>query len=1027
MTTERKLVTILFADMVGSTAMAGDNDPEVVRGVITHYFDRLAEIATIHGGTVEKFAGDSVMVVFGVPVVHDDDAERAVRAALTARDAVEEMNAGLPIAIGIRIGVNSGEAVTAPRADRQFMVSGDPVNVAARIQQGAEPGEVLVGSLTETLTRDVIDYESRAPLPARGKPEPIPVFAAIRARTVVPTQARGIPGLRAPLIGRERELRLLKETYGRVMSDRRPHLFTLVGGGGIGKSRLVAEALTDPALVGARVLRGRCLPYGHGITYWPLAEMLGGMLPDLEFIAADQPAVRARLAVLLGLSKPAEAMPDVAPERVAREIEWAVKRYVQSLCAQGPVVLVVDDLQWAEDPLIELIDHLTNRLGELPLLLLAIARPDLLEKRPGWGAGKPNATTLTLDPLDPAQTHLLISSLLDLDALPVALRERIVERSAGTPLYCEELIRMLIDHGRLLRQDGAWTAGADGGEIPVPHTIQALLAARLDGLAEGEKVFLQAAAVIGERFHLGEVATLVGSEVEDEFESLLRKGLVTEGDSANEARFHHLLLRDAAYGSLAKSRRSDLHDSLAALLESRPGGPEQLAEIIGHHAQQAFAISAEILLPAAVLEPRAMKATSWALVLAERAAARREVQAMEASMGRARIASATLPGGGGEAIAARLAMLDAQLLTWNGQFGAAREAVARAAVQARAASNKTLLADALLVEMWLYTMAGDGSLDQLEGQLEETVAACREIPDERREIEARSVAANRMWSRGDLRGFIAELTALLDRARAIGDEGQVGLLLGRIAGAETFLRGVDTTIESRVAEALAIAGRLGLQALTASLALGQGNRALLSGDLLAAEGHYRRVLHFAEDMGGSPVMGLRFLCYALDPQGRFKEGAASLDRAIDIAEATGDRWHRSELYAFRARFAVALGDIEMASQLLEKSLAWLREGDVTAEAEAMQAVGRVRVAEGRHSEAESALRHGFEVVMNTDFNWPKSMLALELAECLLSQGRGSEALAALAEVEPWIRRAGCHLWDERLAAIHAQLGIDLAT
>ncbi|GAC1613642.1 MAG: AAA family ATPase [Candidatus Dormibacteraceae bacterium] len=1018
MTTERKLVTILFADMVGSTAMAGDNDPEVVRGVMTRYFERLAEIATTHGGTVEKFAGDSVMVVFGVPVVHDDDAERAVRAALAARQAVGEMNAGLPIAIGIRIGVNSGEAVTAPSEDRQFMVSGDTVNVAARIQQGAEPGEVLVGSLTETLTRDVIDYEGRLPLSVKGKPEPVPVFAALRARTLVPTQARGIPGLRAPLIGRERELRLLKEIHGRVRSDRRPHLFTLVGGGGIGKSRLVAEALTDPALVGARVLRGRCLPYGQGITYWPLVEMLGGRVPDLDALAAEQPAVRARLAVLLGLSTPAEAMPDVAPERVAREIEWAVKRYVQTLCAEGPVVLVVDDLQWAEDPLIELIDHLTDRLGELPLLVLAIARPDLLEKRPGWGAGKPNASTLTLDPLDPAQTHLLISSLLDLDTLPVALRERIVERSEGTPLYCEELLRMLIDDGRLVRQDGGWTAGAAGGEITVPHSIQALLAARLDGLAEGEKTLLQAAAVIGERFQLGEIAALVGEDFEVSLEGLFRKGLVREGPGPDEATFHHLLLRDAAYSSLSKSRRADLHESLATLLESQLGGPERLAEIIGHHAQQAFAISAELRLPSVVVEPRARRAASWALILAERAGARREVQAMEAAMRGARNAAAALPDDGGDAISARLAMLEARVLTWNGRFPAAREAVARAAQQARAAGMPELLADAMLVEMWLFSQAGEASLEDLGAQLVETVTACRAIPDERREIEARSIAAWRHWSRGDLGPYLNELNELLARARALGDEGQVGILLGRIAGAEVFHTRVDAS-EAHLAEALAIAHRLGLQALTTTLALGQGSRALLRGDLTTAEGHFRRIIQYAEESGSSPITGLRFLSYALDPQGRFLEGAAAVDRAIGVAEATGDRWNRSELNALRARFALELGEVDLAARRVDESLKWLRAGDVTAEAEAMHALGRVRAAQGLDDAAETAFRRGFDAVKTTDFNWPRTLMAIELAEFLIERGRSSEAATAMAEVEPWLRVCGWHLWDDRVAAIRA--------
>jgi class 3 adenylate cyclase len=263
---QRKVVTVLFADVVGSTALAAQCDPEVVRATMARYFQRIAEVSDADGGTVEKFGGDAAMVVFGVPAVHDDDAERAVRAALEIRDGAAEVT--------VRVGVNTGEAVTAAREDRQFMVSGDAVNVAARLQQGAEPGEVIVGPLTEQLTRTVIEYESREPVAAKGKPEPLVAFRALRARTQVPEQARGVPGLHALLVGRDRELRLLLDTFARTSEDRRPHLFTLVGSAGVGKSRLVNEALSALASSGARVVRGRCLPYGRGITYWPLIEIL---------------------------------------------------------------------------------------------------------------------------------------------------------------------------------------------------------------------------------------------------------------------------------------------------------------------------------------------------------------------------------------------------------------------------------------------------------------------------------------------------------------------------------------------------------------------------------------------------------------------------------------------------------------------------------------------------------------------------------------------------------------------------------
>jgi predicted ATPase len=506
------------------------------------------------------------MVVFGVPAVHDDDAERAVRAALEIRDGATD----LPV----RVGVNTGEAVTAAREDRQFMVSGDAVNIAARLQQGAEPGEVVVGPLTHQLTRNVIDYEPRDPVSAKGKPEPLVAFRALRPRSHVPAQARGVEGLQAALVGRDRELRLLLDTFARTASDRRPHLFTLVGSAGVGKSRLVSEALSTLAGSGARVLRGRCLPYGRGVTYWPVMEML---MSDTGISRADQhnsalakldrwlgellvgdpqrPAIRARLAVMMGLLPPTIAMPDTLAERVDKEIGWGIRHYVDAVARGGPLILVVDDLQWAEAPVIETFEQLAERSSDVPMLLICIARPEFLEARRDWAAGKPNSTTITLDPLTRDETGTLISRLLEIEALPADLRAEIIERSAGTPLFCEEFIQMLIDEGRLIRDGASWRATGQMREIRVPHSIQAVLAARLDGLPDGEKGVLQAASVIGARFEMAQIKELIGgTDPEAGLESLRRKGLVTGGDGAGEEMgFRHILIRDAAYASLPKS------------------------------------------------------------------------------------------------------------------------------------------------------------------------------------------------------------------------------------------------------------------------------------------------------------------------------------------------------------------------------------------------------------------------------------------------------------------------------------------
>jgi class 3 adenylate cyclase len=442
---QRKVVTILFADVVGSTALASESDPEVVRLRMSRYFNRITEIAEAYGGTVEKFAGDSAMVVFGIPAVHDDDAERAVRAALEIRDGA----ADLPV----RVGVNTGESVAAVTDDRQFMVSGDAVNVAARLQQGADAGEVVVGPLTHQLTRNVIEYEGREPVTAKGKPAAIVAYRAIRPVSQVPTQTRGVPGLHAQLVGRNRELRLLVDTFVRTAEDRRPHLFTLVGSAGVGKSRLVSEALTTLATSGARVLRGRCLPYGRGITYWPLIEIVqqdtgislsderGAALHNLdrwlgELMGDDpqRPATRARLSAMLGLEAPGAVMPDTTPDNVAKEISWGLRRYLESVARMAPLIVVVDDLQWAEPQVVTMFEQLADRLADLPILIICIARPEFLESRRDWSSGQSNSTTITLDPLSPHETSTLISRLLEIEALPDELRTQIIERSAGTPL-----------------------------------------------------------------------------------------------------------------------------------------------------------------------------------------------------------------------------------------------------------------------------------------------------------------------------------------------------------------------------------------------------------------------------------------------------------------------------------------------------------------------------------------------------------------------------------------------------------------
>ena len=427
MSEERKLVSILFADIVGSTAFGAGHDAELVRGVMRRYFARMHEIATAHGGTVEKYIGDAVMVVFGVPRLHEDDAERAVRSALAMRDAVDDLNRSLAVELALRIGVNSGEVVSGVGEEHQFLITGDPVNVAARLQQGADPGEVVVGSLTERLTRDAIDYQPRDAVVAKGKVEPVTAFRAVRAKLALPGQLRPSPGL----VGREREVRRLQEIFARVVEDRRAAVVTVLGPAGVGKSRLVAEVLARIAEQGnVRILRGRCLPYGAGITYWALMDVIrqdAGIAPSddrltalaridarlAELVPGDvATAIGARIATLMGLESASVALPGIPAERMDVELTWGVRRYLEAIAALGPLIVAIDDLQWAESSALELLAQLADGSVEGGFLLLCVARPELLERYPAWSAGRLNASLIGVEPLDATETQTLIARIL---------------------------------------------------------------------------------------------------------------------------------------------------------------------------------------------------------------------------------------------------------------------------------------------------------------------------------------------------------------------------------------------------------------------------------------------------------------------------------------------------------------------------------------------------------------------------------------------------------------------------------------
>ena len=581
---ERKVVTVVFCDLVGFTSRAESMDPEDVEALLRPYHERVRAELERHGGTVEKFIGDAVMALFGAPTAHEDDPERAVRAALAIRDFAAEES------LELRVGITTGEALISldARPDAgEGMASGDVVNTAARLQSAAPVNGVIVDETTYRATRAAIDYDEAAPVEAKGKSEPIPVWLATAARSRFGVDVAH--EARSELVGRERELGVVRDAFERARHERTPQLLTLVGVPGIGKSRLVYElnriVEADPELITWR--QGRCLAYGDGITLWALGEIVKAQAGVLEQDtpediatkvhqvvedtlagSGDETRVEAHLLALLGLAGDAQLGGDRRNEAFA-----AWRRFLEGLAEQRPLVVVVEDIHWADESLLDFLDELVDWVTDVPLLVVATARPELLERRPGWGGGKLNATTLALSPLSDDQTAELIGRLLGRPLLAAEAQQTLLERAGGNPLYAEQFVELYTEQGST-------------AELTLPETLQGIIAARLDGLPDSEKSLLQDAAVVGKVFW----ASSIGRDPDAAttwLHSLERKGFVRrqrrsslEGES--EFAFAHALVRDVSYGQIPRADRAQRHRAVAEWIDGL-GRPEDHAEMLAYH------------------------------------------------------------------------------------------------------------------------------------------------------------------------------------------------------------------------------------------------------------------------------------------------------------------------------------------------------------------------------------------------------------------------------------------------------------
>ena len=617
---ERKVVTVVFADLVGSTARAEQLDPEDVRAILLPYHERLRTELERHGGTVEKFIGDAVVGVFGAPVTHEDDPERAVRAALAIQEAIEEMNAADPsLALEVRIGVNTGEAIVALDARPELgeaIVAGDVVNTGARLQSAAAPGGILVGEYTYRATERALEYEPAEPVVAKGKAEPLNVWRAVARRA---SFGIDLSDARSPLVGRDDERDVLVGALSRVRTRREPQIVTVVGVPGIGKSRLVRELFRevdeDPELIVWR--QGRSLPYGEGSSFWGLAEIVKAQAGILESDGAEDAIAKVAAAVRDLVTEETEApwverhLQSLTGVQQARSVGQANldesfaawRRFLEALAEAQPVVLVFEDLHWADDALLDFVDSLPDRVTGVPLLVVCSARPELLERRPDWGGGKRNATTVSLAPLSDEDTARLLAGLLGTPVLEADQQAALLQRAGGNPLFAEEYARML----------------ADGTE-PVsaaPETLQGVVAARIDALANEEKELLQLAAVLGKVFWTDALSALAGVDpwaLEERLHGLERKEFVRREHRSAVAGskqyvFVHALVRDGAYGQMSRAARADVHRRAADWIETLPADrSDDRTEILAHHLVAAIEYSRAAGLDDSKLVPRAAKA-----------------------------------------------------------------------------------------------------------------------------------------------------------------------------------------------------------------------------------------------------------------------------------------------------------------------------------------------------------------------------------------------------------------------------------
>ncbi len=923
----RRVVTIIFCDLTGSTALGDRTDPEALRATMRGYYDEMRTILERHGGTVEKFVGDAVMAVFGVPVAREDDALRAVRAAWEMRSAVARLG------LQARIGVNTGEVVA---GEGDTLVTGDAVNVAARLEQAAEPGEVLIAAATRSLVRDAVTTRPRE-VTAKGKPQPIAAFELV---DLDPTASGVARRLDTPLVGRARELAQLRQAYQSSAREQSCHLFTLLGTAGVGKSRLVAELLED---LDATIARGRCLDYGEGITFWPVIEALKQ----------------------LGAHEAVDAIASGSAR--SNELFLTIRNAFEDAARQRPLVVVFDDIHWGEPTFLDLLDHITDLSRGAPILLLCIARPELLDDRPGWGGGKLNATTTLLQPLSADESSALLDALDDADVSD-ELRARILKSAEGNPLFVEEMLAL----------------ARDGGDIHAPSTIHALLQARLDRLGAAERGVIERGSVEGQIFHRGAVQELgngAAPNLDSDLVGLVRKELIRPergmlpGDDAY--RFRHLLIRDVAYDGLPKEVRADLHVRFAEWLEGHADLVE-IDEIVGYHLEQAGRYRRELGRPDPALE---LRCASLLATAGNKAAGRGDLPAADNLLARALALMPPDDPGRRRVLLERIAALETT--------GDAEEIFVMAAELEASGSADTRM-HGKVTRLQLGVRLDPASVfDEVESAANEALEVFSALSDHHGVARAWYLLFWFNWLQSRSRPALDALEHAIKHAERAGSHALA-------ASASTYLIGPLVNGPVGPSELQAHIERL--RAAGGPLATSSALR--LEAHLARLEGRLDDAVRLNEEAdaidvelgrGVSLVIMRQWNAEVFILQGRLDETISIFRESVGELEAMGETSFLSTSLIRLAHVLYLRGEPEEAERLAIEGEAMGASEDVINFAWGRALRAMVLADRGEFEEAESLARQAESYAYKTDFSWAHAAAHETLAQVLASGGRADEA------------------------------------